>query len=105
MLKKLSLLLLILTFALGGCSLFTNSPKDSADPERETGKKSGIEDFVAAKNVEGMLREGPGIYAGDEYDQKKVEKELDKFPKDISPEDAYNRLIYLLAEDYEPISR
>ena len=40
---------------------------------------------------------------GDEYDRKQVEKELDKFPKDISPEDAYNRLIYLLAEDYEPL--
>ena len=50
-----------------------------------------------------MLREGPGIFAGDEYDRKKVEKELDKFPKDISPEDAYNRLIYLLAEDYEAL--
>ena len=90
--KKPSLLLLILVFALGGCSLFTSSPKDGSDPEGKTGKKSGIEDFVAAKNVEGMLREGPGIFAGDEYDRKKVEKELDKFPKGISPEDAYNRL-------------
>ena len=66
-------------------------------------RKPGIEDFKAAIEVEEMLREGPGIFAGDQYDEEKLRKELDKFPEDLTGEEAYNRLIYLLAEDYEQL--
>ena len=56
----------------------------------------------AATDVEGMLREGPGKYAGDNYDEEKVKAELDNLPNNLTADEAYNYLIPLLAEDYEP---
>jgi Ca-activated chloride channel family protein len=50
-----------------------------------------------------MLKEGPGKLAGDKYDEAKLKKELEGLPKGLSAEEAYNRLIYLLAEDYGPV--
>ncbi|MFS8612900.1 MAG: VWA domain-containing protein, partial [Planifilum fulgidum] len=55
-----------------------------------------------ATDVEGMLREGPGKYAGDKYDEEKVKAELDKLPDNLTADEAYNYLIPLLAEDYKP---
>ena len=56
----------------------------------------------AATDVEGMLREGPGKYAGDKYDEEKVKAELDKLPDNMTADEAYNHLVALLAEDYKP---
>ncbi|WP_245891700.1 vWA domain-containing protein [Planifilum fimeticola] len=49
-----------------------------------------------------MLREGPGKYAGDKYDEEKVKAELDKLPDNMTTDEAYNHLVALLAEDYKP---
>ena len=57
----------------------------------------------AATDVEGMLREGPGKYAGDKYDEEKVKAELDKLPDNMTADEAYNHLVALLAEDYKPM--
>src|SRR5690606_14837287 len=57
----------------------------------------------AATDVEGMLREGPGKYAGDKYDEEKVKAELDKLPDNMTADEAYNHLVSLLAEDYMSI--
>lgn len=102
MLKRNVLLLLIFTLILSGCSLLTQSLGGDSPKEKKE-KKPGIEDFKAATEVKDMLREGPGVFAGDQYDEEKLQKELDKFPKDLTGEEVYNRLIYLLAEDYEPL--
>src|SRR5690606_26082789 len=58
-----------------------------------------------ATDVEGMLREGPGKYAGDKYDEEKVKAELDKLPDNLTADEAYNHLVALLAEDYKSILR
>lgn len=93
MIHRLLLFSLIIMVIITGCS------KEASDNEPTSAEKIP----QAASNVEGMLKEGPGKYAGDKYDEAKVKAELDKFPKNISGEEAYNRLIVLLAEDYEPI--
>ena len=47
--------------------------------------------------------EGPGKFAGKAYDEAKVRAELKKWPKDMTADEVYNRLVWLLAEDYKPI--
>ncbi len=102
--KRLIIGIAALTLIVSGCSFSTKSTNNEpSNSDEKINQDSEIEDFVAAEDVEGMIKEGPGIFAGDSYDQKKVEKELDKFPEDITAEEAYNRLIYLLAEDYEQL--
>ncbi|MCH5583666.1 VWA domain-containing protein [Shimazuella sp. AN120528] len=56
----------------------------------------------AATDISGMLKEGPGPYAGTNYEKRKFEQEvLDKFTKNTSAQDMYNQLVYNLAENYE----
>ncbi|WP_165875838.1 VWA domain-containing protein [Hazenella coriacea] len=57
----------------------------------------------AATTVDGMIKEGPGKFAGDNFDEKKVKAELLKFPNDLTADEVYDRLIWLFAEDYEAI--
>ncbi|WP_302104404.1 vWA domain-containing protein [Polycladomyces zharkentensis] len=88
-----------------GSSVSGQTDSHQANTQNTMEKKKPIrpEDFKAATTVEGMLREGPGKYAGNKYDKAKVQAELDKFPKGLSAREVYNRLIYYLAEDYKPI--
>ncbi|MBA4603017.1 hypothetical protein H2C83_11955, partial [Thermoactinomyces sp. AMNI-1] len=55
-----------------------------------------------ATKVEEMLTEGPGVFAGGNYDQEKLEAELMKLPSNLTGEKAYQYLVHYLAEDYEP---
>ncbi|GAA5347021.1 vWA domain-containing protein [Planifilum fimeticola] len=93
--KRRSFLLIFfsLLLLLSACSL---SPGKSADKPEETIKP-------AAKDPEGMVAEGPGKFAGDRYDEAKVQAELKKWPKNMTADEVYNRLVWLLAEDYKPI--
>ncbi len=90
------MLVLCLVFS-SGCSLLSGKNADQADAGKEKGEVK-----QAATDVEGMLREGPGKYAGDKYDEEKVKAELDKLPDNLTADEAYNHLVALLAEDYKP---
>ena len=91
------MLVLCLVFS-SGCSLLSGKNADQADAGKEKGEVK-----QAATDVEGMLREGPGKYAGDKYDEEKVKAELDKLPDNMTADEAYNHLVALLAQDYKPI--
>ena len=93
------MLVLCLVFS-SGCSLLSGKNADQADADKESNE---VEVKQAATDVEGMLREGPGKYAGDKYDEEKVKAELDKLPDNMTADEAYNHLVALLAEDYKPI--
>lgn len=95
--RKFGWLILPLLF-LAACSQPADDSKEasSSPPKQENQVKS------AATDLEGMLREGPGKYAGDKYDEAKVKAELDKLPNNLTADEAYNYLVALLAEDYEP---
>jgi len=92
------MLILCLVFS-SGCSLLSGKNADQADADK---KSNEVEVKQAATDVEGMLREGPGKYAGDKYDEEKVKAELDKLPDNLTGDEAYNHLVALLAEDYKP---
>ncbi|SFG26682.1 D-amino-acid dehydrogenase [Planifilum fulgidum] len=93
------MLVLCLVFS-SGCSLLSGKNVDQADADKESDE---VKVKQAATDVEGMLREGPGKYAGDKYDEEKVKAELDKLPDNLTADEAYNHLVTLLAEDYKPI--
>lgn len=80
---------------LNGCSLLSfggsSDNKKSDEPQK------------AATTVDGMIKEGPGKFAGDQFDEEKVKVELLKFPKNLTADEVYDRLIWLFAEDYEAI--
>jgi len=95
------MLVLCLVFS-SGCSLLSGKNADQADADKDSNE---VEVKQAATDVEGMLREGPGKYAGDKYDEEKVKAELDKLPDNMTADEAYNHLVALLAEDYKSILR
>jgi Ca-activated chloride channel family protein len=93
--KLLSWMLILCLIFGGGCSLFAKEEKEvSGEPEEKEVKQ-------AATDIEGMLKEGPGKYAGNKYDEEKVKAELDKLPTGLTADEAYNHLVALLAENYE----
>ena len=92
--KMLILMLVSCLVVVGGCSLSSEGPDRGETPE---------ESFQAADDIDGMLKEGPGKFAGDRYDEPKLKKELEALPGGLSAEEAYNHLIRLLAEDYGPV--
>ncbi|QKG83174.1 VWA domain-containing protein [Kroppenstedtia pulmonis] len=94
-----SWILLLILFS--ACSSDSPNSKTATKPKEETKKEEKIS--KPATDVEGMLKEGPGKFAGKNYDKEKVEQALDQFPDDLSPEEAYKRLLPLFAEDYQPI--
>ncbi|QKG83169.1 VWA domain-containing protein [Kroppenstedtia pulmonis] len=101
-LKLFGLLGLILTLILpSACSPISSDSETSTEPKEETKQAEKV--TKPATDVEGMLKEGPGKFAGKNYDKEKVEQALDQFPDNLSPEEAYKHLLPLLAEDYQPI--
>ena len=92
-------MLILCLFFVSGCSLLSGKNANQTDADK---KSNEMEVKQAATDVEGMLREGPGKYAGDKYDEEKVKAELDKLPDNLTGDEAYNHLVALLAEDYKP---
>ncbi|SEM81547.1 vWA domain-containing protein [Lihuaxuella thermophila] len=90
--KKLSFLSILLSLVL----LTSACAGEAAKPKQPAPKK-------AATTAEGMAMEGPGKYAGDRYDEAKVQQELKKWPKNLTADQVYTRLVWLLAEDYKPV--
>ncbi|WP_380151145.1 vWA domain-containing protein [Kroppenstedtia eburnea] len=52
-----------------------------------------------------MIAQGPGKYAGDNYDEEKVKAELDKISANASKEEVYSTIMDLLAEDFSSIDK
>lgn len=88
----------VLTTALivGGCSTGEKEvSQEQPEKKEETIPK-------AAHEPEEIMKQKPGRFSGDNYDPKKVEQALDQFPDNLSTDEAYDRLVYLLGENYRP---
>ncbi|EGK09858.1 D-amino-acid dehydrogenase [Desmospora sp. 8437] len=88
----------VLTVALivSGCS----TGEKEANQKKPEKKKETIP--KAAHEPKEIMKQKPGRFSGDNYDPKKVEEALDQFPDNLSTEEAYDRLVYLLGENYRP---
>jgi Ca-activated chloride channel family protein len=94
----------------GGCTLplgadkpalkQEQTPKPKAQPMMDLSVKPS--ELLKRGDARAMALVGPGKYGDDRYDRAKVEKELDKIPADASPEEIYDKLFALLANDYRP---
>ncbi|SDW88111.1 Ca-activated chloride channel family protein [Marininema mesophilum] len=95
-LRMIWLLGLILVLMLSGCA---NSPKQASTSKTEANDPKNRK--VAVKMDE-ILKGKAGKYAGDRYDKKKVEQELDKIPKNASDKEVFNSIVDLIGEDFRP---
>ncbi|MCM3763127.1 VWA domain-containing protein [Alkalihalobacillus oceani] len=109
--KVQTLLVLMCTvFLLGAC----NSDDTQAEAEKEFEGDNSVshkqeaeentneEDFLrfATDSVEELMRQEPGIYKGDHYNEELIFQEISSFPSDIPAEEFYYRLLALMAEDF-----
>lgn len=95
LIKPLILLLCLLT--IFGCS---SKDVETGISNNKKEKKESI-----PEKLEDMIAQGPGKYSGDNYDQKKVELELDKIDPNANKAEVYNTVMDLLAEDYLSVKK
>ncbi|MFD1428288.1 hypothetical protein [Kroppenstedtia sanguinis] len=75
--KRIQTLITVLCISLViGCSSEEVKGTGSSNPKKEIPTK-----------VEEMIAQGPGKYAGDNYDKEKVEEELDKIDSEATQEE------------------
>ncbi|MBP1913337.1 D-amino-acid dehydrogenase/Ca-activated chloride channel family protein [Lederbergia galactosidilyticus] len=84
------------------------------EDEEETGGRTESKEYVPKEveyyEIENLGRElselenemlrYPGIYSGDDYDEVKVNEAIDQLPDDLTAEQYFDELKYLLTEDY-----
>jgi D-amino-acid dehydrogenase/Ca-activated chloride channel family protein len=81
---------------------FTSACSSKSGTTNEKNKQTEIKTYQAATDISGMVKEGPGPYAGTNYNTENFQKEvLNKFTKNTSIQDMYNQIVYNLAENYE----
>ncbi len=51
-------------------------------------------------SVEELMRQEPGLYHGDEFDEDTVVEEVKNFPEGLTDQQAFNRMLNLMAEDF-----
>ncbi|PRZ12385.1 Ca-activated chloride channel family protein [Laceyella sediminis] len=89
--------LVVFSVAIAGCSTPVSKTEEGVTAEQNKETKKAY-----ATEVEEMLKEGPGKYAGDAYHKENANKELDTLPKNLTGEQVYQKLVELFAEDYQP---
>lgn len=92
-----TLAVLILPASLVACS----QDKTEEPAKHVTKQESNISDVP--KTFEEIMRQNPSKYAGNNYDQVAVEKELDRIPKEYTndPAKVYAYINSLVAENYQ----
>lgn len=98
---------------LSACSENTSSEKEPEHAEKEETKETRQEyqekkvSYYKLENpargltaIEKELLRKPGKFSGDNYDEEKVNEELDKLPNDLTSQQYLDEMLYLLAEDF-----
>lgn len=90
---------------LNACSSPDNDKGEGKTKSTQANEKANKKDQVpeAPTDIEGIMMQNPGKFSGENYDKAEVEKALDELPDNLSTDEAYNHLIYLLGENYQPM--
>ncbi|MDR6224018.1 vWA domain-containing protein [Desmospora profundinema] len=104
------LIMFVCVVLLVGCVPFLDSKADISQKNgggEEEAQQKAIKEIEPHKNFAGtealeIIQQGPGEFGGDNYDEAKVKKAIEAFPKDRSDEEYFHRLLALIAEDYRP---
>ncbi|SFS85817.1 vWA domain-containing protein [Marininema halotolerans] len=94
--RRMWVLSLLLTLMVAGCAP-TADQASAGKGEKEQPKNRKL-----PIKMDEILKREEGKYAGDRYDKKKVERELDKIPKNASEKEIFNRIVDLIGEDFRP---
>ena len=100
--KRWMILLLGIVLIVSACS--TNKNTNKGIDERIIWKEqpeSPLVDSDKEIQMEQVLREQPGQFAGRRFNQTDLQKAMDQFPQKMPANEAYKRLRQLLAEDYQ----
>lgn len=127
--KKEMVMLLLLVMMVTGCSQQQSVDVQSAPVQQEIGKQEDQpkqEEAPATETAATLVEEPParealpplkreltafelslanqpiGKYAGENYDEQKINQELDKLPADLSADQYLQELLKLMGEDYRP---
>ncbi|MCA1055454.1 VWA domain-containing protein [Rossellomorea aquimaris] len=108
------LMIAIAVILLAGCGAGESGKKEESSKaavEKTEKKEEGYQEkkveYVELDSIDRELTDTekellrkPGKFSGDNYDEEKVQAELDKLPKDLTAKQYMEEMIYLLGEDY-----
>lgn len=120
MVKKfwLASLALFILFFLAACSedkANSESPEEKQPEVKDEEKVEEIPEYEEKEveyyeientygreltEIEKKLLRKPGEFSGDHYDEQKVKEKLDQLPGDLTSEQYFNEILYLLHEDF-----
>ncbi|TCS94256.1 vWA domain-containing protein [Hazenella coriacea] len=94
---KMVIVLLLCTSLVACNGLFSSEENnaENSEPKPEVIPK-------AVNEFKPIMNQNPGKFSGGKYNEAAVKKELDTFPKNLSDEEYFDRLVYLFAENYQP---
>ncbi|WYP26841.1 VWA domain-containing protein [Alkalihalobacillus sp. FSL W8-0930] len=76
------------------------SPEDvEVDQEPEIEVQEDVEQ-VESDSVEELMKQEPGVYHGEAFDEEAVLEEVRGFPEGLTTQEAFDRMLQLLAEDF-----
>lgn len=99
-----AILLAAIMIMASGCNPSVELPDQTQEQPRQTAKKEPA--YVPQKlsrqltPLEKELMKPPGKYSGKNYDEKKVIKELDQLPKNLTATQYMEKFLQLMREDY-----
>ncbi len=91
--------LFIIVVVLSACSDSESASTKEKEEKKTEEKKEKIPE--AATNVEDMINEGPGFAL--EKEDEEIKKQLEKYPKKLNAEDAYNLAVFLVAAEHQKV--
>ncbi|MEN0641867.1 VWA domain-containing protein [Alkalicoccobacillus gibsonii] len=69
------------------------------DQESETDAEADLEQ-TETDSVEELMKQEPGVYHGEAFDEEAVLEEVNNFPEGLTTQEAFERMLQLLAEDF-----
>jgi Ca-activated chloride channel family protein len=92
--KKLFIGAVFTSLLLSACSQTNNVHKEN------TQAKESNNPPAVATDIQGILKQKPGKFSGNHFDVNQLKKIIQSWPKNMSAQEAYNRIVPLVAEDY-----
>ncbi|RAL21306.1 VWA domain-containing protein [Thermoflavimicrobium daqui] len=104
MIRKILVLFSTLAFVLSvGCTSKEKQTESRSTKPLSTSTSNNIDKPKREPTqVEKLLLQPPGKYSGQNYNEEKVKKELDKLPNNLTTQQYYDAFLKLVAEDYRP---
>jgi len=99
--KKLFIGAVFTSLLVSGCSQTTSVHKDHTQGKESKSPAVATDNSPAAPtDIQGILKQKPGKFSGNHFDENQLKKIIQSWPNNMSAQEAYNRIVPLVAEDY-----